>query len=609
VSSIRARNVLGGTRTRGRWSAILLSAVVLAGLFELPVAMSASAAPTVSAATTTPAPAAAALAATTAGAKSIGTAAYPVPAGALFVDGARGNDAAAGAAATPLKTIQAAINKAAAGKTIVVRAGVYHQMLSIPAAKSSLTIQSYPNEAVWIDGSSVVTGWVKSGTKWVKSGWTKTFDHSISFTAGKNDMSFINPAYPVAAHPDQVFINGAAQQQVASAAAVVAGTFAVDYAAHTITIGTDPTGKELRASDLEQAISILGVHTTLRGIGVRRFGNAIWKMGAVRAAVDYATFTDVVIADNASVGLYVGGAHSVFDHVTVTRSGLLGLHSNHADYMTIKNSTLTFNNTEHFNGTPASSGMKLTRSRHLVIANNDVSGNGGGGIWLDESVVDFKIVNNRAVNNSTSNIEAELSEAGIISGNVAMGGNEGILLYNTGNVKVYNNAVGANRIQDINLSQNQRRQATTPVGRDPRQPVPDPTNPWILRNISIANNIIGGGGTHMVWVIDKATKVPADNMNVVITSNLFSKKTGATPRMLAWGQANGTVVYYDTVAAIKARKPTFNNAETATSMLAAQMTGDAAAKAAMAVALPAEVAAAMAQTAGVKKIGPWLPIS
>jgi len=302
----------------------------------------------------------------------------------MFVDAARGNDSAAGTQAAPLKTVNAAMTKAASGKTIVLRGGTYHEQVTVPANKTGLTIQAYPGEAVWFDGSSVVTGWVASGSRWVKKGWTKSFDDSISFTTGSDNMSFINPAYPMAADPDQVFVNGTPLRQVASAAQVVAGTFAVDYAADTITIGSDPNGKEVRSSDLEQAFNILGVQTTLRGVGVRRYGSPIPKMGAIRAAVDRATFTDVVVTDNATLGMSFGGNNAVADRVTVTKSGLLGIHSNHADYMTVKNSIVNNNNSENFNGTPASSGIKLSRSRHLTIANNDVSNNAGGGIWLDE---------------------------------------------------------------------------------------------------------------------------------------------------------------------------------------------------------------------------------
>jgi polyferredoxin len=49
-----------------------------------------------------------------------------------------------------------------------------------------------------------------------------------------------------------VFVNGNPLIQVASPSQVGPGQFAVDYSAQTITIGTDPTGQEVRASDLKQ---------------------------------------------------------------------------------------------------------------------------------------------------------------------------------------------------------------------------------------------------------------------------------------------------------------------------------------------------------------------
>ena len=52
----------------------------------------------------------------------------PPPAGALFVDGVKGNDAAAGTEAAPLKTVERAaeLSLSVDSPTIVLRAGVYY---------------------------------------------------------------------------------------------------------------------------------------------------------------------------------------------------------------------------------------------------------------------------------------------------------------------------------------------------------------------------------------------------------------------------------------------------------------------------------------------------
>ena len=94
------------------------------------------------------------------------------------------------------------------GQTIVLRAGTFHESVVV---NKDVTIQSYPHEAAWLDGSSLVTGWARSGSSWKVGGWTTKFDSSPSYTRGSSGStaagwSFINPSYPMAAHPDQVEI-------------------------------------------------------------------------------------------------------------------------------------------------------------------------------------------------------------------------------------------------------------------------------------------------------------------------------------------------------------------------------------------------------------------
>ena len=155
--------------------------------------------------TPTPTPAPSTAPAGTAGSLAVGSASYAAPAGAIYVS-PTGNDAAAGTQAAPVKTIQRGVNLAPAGGTVVVRAGTYRETVTI---SRTVTVQNYPKEAVWLDGSSPVTGWVADGSMWRKDGWTTRFDSSPTYTQGAKDSTaaswgFVNPDYPMAAHPDQV---------------------------------------------------------------------------------------------------------------------------------------------------------------------------------------------------------------------------------------------------------------------------------------------------------------------------------------------------------------------------------------------------------------------
>ena len=79
---------------------------------------------------------------------------YPTPADAIVVDAEKGSDSAAGTAAAPLKTIAAAVAKAAGKKaTVVLNAGTYHtDTVQIGKEHSGLTIQNAAGAAVTVSG-------------------------------------------------------------------------------------------------------------------------------------------------------------------------------------------------------------------------------------------------------------------------------------------------------------------------------------------------------------------------------------------------------------------------------------------------------------------------
>ncbi|HEV2210500.1 MAG TPA: right-handed parallel beta-helix repeat-containing protein [Verrucomicrobiae bacterium] len=77
----------------------------------------------------------------------------------------RGNDAAAGSAVAPLRTIQRAAELAQAGDVITVHCGVYRERINPPrggtSEKQRIVYRAAPGEKVEIKGSEVIKGWVK----------------------------------------------------------------------------------------------------------------------------------------------------------------------------------------------------------------------------------------------------------------------------------------------------------------------------------------------------------------------------------------------------------------------------------------------------------------
>ncbi|MBN8460042.1 MAG: carbohydrate-binding protein [Verrucomicrobia bacterium] len=89
----------------------------------------------------------------------------------LHVSASGGSDKNPGAAAAPLKTIQAAANKAMPGDTITVHAGIYRERINPPRGGVSdarrIVYQAAPGEKVVITGSEAFTTWQRvSGDVW-----------------------------------------------------------------------------------------------------------------------------------------------------------------------------------------------------------------------------------------------------------------------------------------------------------------------------------------------------------------------------------------------------------------------------------------------------------
>ncbi len=541
------------------------------------------------------------------GAAAIGSTSYAVPSGAIVVSPS-GSDSAAGTLAAPYATVQKALNAAPSGATIVLRAGSYHESLTVPSGKK-LTVQSYPKEAVYLDGSTPVSGWAKSGSVWKAGGWNHVFDASPTFTRGAPDgtaagWQFVNPSYPMAAHPDQLWVGGTAMRQVASASQVTAGTFFYDTAAKTLVVGTDPSGKEVRASDLQKAITVGSAGFTLKGVGVRRYAPSVPDMGAVTDYQGTGTFENVSFTDNATTGIALGGSGHVLRDITVARNGLLGVQTNNSDNLTLDGVLASGNDAEHFNTSPVSGGVKITRSRNITVENSAFIDNASHGLWFDESVYNMTIVHNDSLRNVGNGMVLEISAKASIVDNVSSdNGKDGLKLNNVGGgVQVWNNTFTDNTGRNLEITQDARRgNNASDAGHDPRQAFPDPTMTWITGPDTIRNNIISGG----------SHTFSAAQMGIDADYNLYRRASAGAPGWFAvWSTGAGNPAVYNTLSAFTAATGRGGNStlvENAPTQTAAQLAAPSGATASTGTAagLTATIAALAGKPAGTAHMGAW----
>ena len=483
------------------------------------------------------------------GAQRLNSLTYPVPSSAVYVS-TGGSDSNPGTKDRPLKTISAATKVAKAHGTVVVRGGVYHESVLV-YPHDGLTVQAYPKETVWLDGSERVTGWSKSGSVWVKSNWTNFFDASPTHTKGAPDgtaenWQWINPSYPLAAHPDQIWVNDVPLTQVTSREEVTADTFFVDRSAKQLVMGTDPTNKRVDVSTLSEAMSVRATNSVIRGIGVRRYATSVPMMGTVSTYYDGVTIENMVIVDNATTGLFIGGANVTVRNVTLRNNGLLGMGANNADNLKIESLFSEGNNSQRFNCAPVSGAMKITRSRQVLVQGSAFVNNYGQGPWFDESVYDTTFADNDVVNNSCAGVVFELSDkVKAVNNLIANNKKKGMIVQGTGNVEIWNNTF-VNNTGSLDVVQDWRRASDLSVaGHDKRQPLPDPTMPWITKNVTLVNNVFSQSkGEAVIRVNDWSKEFKSSEMLIQSDGNLFH--TSSSLPIAAWYPDATTWTVYST---------------------------------------------------------------
>ncbi|SDR74441.1 parallel beta-helix repeat (two copies) [Friedmanniella luteola] len=472
------------------------------------------------------------------GAGPVGSARYPVPSDALFVS-PTGSDTNPGTEDQPFRTLGKAVTRNWSGQTIVLRAGSYHESVLVAPGRAA-TIQPYPGEAVWFDGTRAVTGFAPSGRAFVAP-WDVALDSSPTYTKGAPDGTtpgwrWIDPEHPMAAHPDMVWLDGVELEQVASLGQVVPGTFFVDRGSKKLYLGSDPAGRSVRSSDLQSAFSLRAPGTVLRGFGIRRYADSVWQQGVVTSYFERMTLDNMTVLDSATGGIGMFKPGSVIRNTTVDGSGQVGIHANQADGLLLDDVSVTDSNDERFNPAPSAGGIKITQTRGITLRDSEIRRTHGSQFWTDQSVFNVDVVNNEIIGSTRFGIVLEISSTGTVVDNViADNAADGVLVANTDKVSIWNNTIVRNR-RAIAFTQDSRRIEQLQVsGHDARRPQPDLAMPWVIGNSSVGNNVLAAGhdATSVLAVESYALVHDAGKLKITSNGNVFSQTALGVPNATA----------------------------------------------------------------------------
>lgn len=464
----------------------------------------------------------------TPGAVPLGTSSYAIPATGTYFVSPNGRDSAAGTQAAPWRNLSWAIANAPSGSTIVLRAGVY--AASVNVVGKQLTIESYPLEAVTLSGAKRVTTATATpvGTR---TDWAVAWPYNLPVQ--RPDL--LAPARPLANRPEQIFVNGSPLRQVGDLASVDDRSFFVDNSASTLYLGVDPATAVVEASYLQVAIRFINAAgSILRGIAIDKYATPLGAIAPIQVQSPGMTVENVISSNNAAAGISVTAVDVTLRNDTFDRNGQLGVHAYRADRLMVDQVLATANNTEGFNVSAESGGIKITTSTGATVRDSVFEQNTGNGLWFDVNADNATIVRNTMRQNTTMGLLFELSANGVIAQNWLWGNlAAGITTTEPKGVDIWNNTMADN-------------------GYDLQ--VLDWTRPQTVQNVTIRNNVMYSSGLplYLLLVTDRTLTLTAAQMNVTADYDAYCRVQPTFPANEIGWAAGPSLATYGSIAAFRA---------------------------------------------------------
>ena len=382
----------------------------------------------------------------------------------IYVDANIGSDANSGAQSTPLKTIQAAINKANTlnqqwtGVKVIINAGVYREAVTIGNYKSTsatLTVQAaVPGTAV-ISGSNIITGWWQQNA----TTWQAPFSHTTGFCANPSGWPIIYA--PIARRTEMVFVNGTPLTQVLSFSDLRPGTFYFSDTYQLLHI-TPPTGTNMATAVVESAVrpSTLTVsgrsNVVLRGLVLRHAADCLNTTGASIGS------SSNVLVDSVQASWNNFGGLGIFssNYVTVQNSvanynGGVGFNTNRDQNLLLSFNESDYNNWRGAQGALydwASGGTKIFQTHNATVENQFAYNNQAQGLWFDTDNQNITVSNATLSGNMLAALQIERNKGPItVQSSHLCSSGLGINLLTSPNLTIKNNAFynnsGTNKYQ------------------------------------------------------------------------------------------------------------------------------------------------------------------
>ncbi|HEY1293549.1 MAG TPA: LamG-like jellyroll fold domain-containing protein [Chloroflexota bacterium] len=332
-------------------------------------------------------------------------------------------------------SLQAQVDAAAPGSTVLVPACVYRETVTV---KKPLTLAGQPGAE--IRGSDVWSNWTQSGGYWIGPPVPP-----IPGAEGPCQDGFNLTCYL----PEQVFFDGRPLARNPGSQPS-SGQFSLDQN-RDVVLADNPTGHLVEVSVRSRWLVTGSDHVTIQGFTMRHAVDdaligAISNDGFSDWAVQDSTFSD---AHGPDVSIHDGTNLRVLRN-DIGRGGSLGVHGDLVNGGLVQGNHIHDNNAAGFLWWWSGAGLKLTRSTNVTIDSNEVNNNFGHGMWCDTECHAITMSNNKLHDNLVEGILFEIADGASIHDNAIWnsgwgypnwGWGAGIVISSSANADVFNNVV------------------------------------------------------------------------------------------------------------------------------------------------------------------------
>lgn len=391
-----------------------------------------------------------------------GTIYYVAPDGDVLSDGVNLN--------APT-TIEAAIARVVTGDAIVMRGGTYRT--GDLTFNQGITIQPYGDEKPVLKGTLVATDWEQAGDNLWYTNWDYLFPAGPESWWRRDRNEEFTPMHRF--NNDGIFVDGQYLQSVVNTEQVDAETYFVDYDNNRIYIGTNPANRLIEITAFRKAIFRTtgeahgklsdGRGPVIRGLDIRQYPDTMVHIDGYYPqgmSAEHEHGKDVIgtVLENNTfsncfrIGVFAIGDSLVMRNNLVYDTNTEGVYIVASSDVLLERNIFKNNNIEKWTGFyPAA--VKIFNQTYRVVCRENliIDHPNSNGLWYDVGNIDGVFVNNWIENvgspdgdfrddqvwPSSNGFFFEISKGVICAGNVFVNNNQGLLILNSSDAKIYNN--------------------------------------------------------------------------------------------------------------------------------------------------------------------------